>query len=211
MLVFWKSFRDFFCKLSFFRGNLHLHCWSRSIYILNMHFFEFIGHIQCIYTWHVPNIFTCKFVTKENNTESALTTYLSVALIVYLCRVPILSPSCTKVLGLLRPVHILHNAPVVSRAQSTRRTFALSGGRWGCLGTTARFCQEWTPSAVSVLCVSCRWGTPSSSHRVDTDSVTSASKNTSGIYTREWEKWNQLLILSTIVCQGVFFFRLFFI
>lgn len=151
-----------------------------------------------------------KFVTKENNTESALTTYLSVALIVYLCRVPILSPSCTKVLGLLRPVHILHNAPVVSRAQSTRRTFALSGGRWRCLGTTARFCQEWTPSAVSVLCVSCRWGTPSSSHRVDTDSVTSASKNTSGIYTREWEKWNQLLILSTIVCQGVFFFSLVF-
>lgn len=152
-----------------------------------------------------------KFVTKENNTESALTTYLSVALIVYLCRVPILSPSCTKVLGLLRPVHILHNAPVVSRAQSTRRTFALSGGRWGCLGTTARFCQEWTPSAVSVLCVSCRWGTPSSSHLVDTDSVTSASKNTSGIYTREWEKWNQLLILSTIVCQGVFFSLVFYL
>lgn len=67
-----------------------------------------------------------KFVTKENNTESALTTYLSVALIVYLCRVPILSPSCTKVLGLLRPVHILHNAPVVSRAQSTGQRGVLS-------------------------------------------------------------------------------------
>lgn len=65
-----------------------------------------------------------KFVTKENNTESALTTYLSVALIVYLCRVPILSPSCTKVLGLLRPVHILHNAPL-SRALSQRGVLSL--------------------------------------------------------------------------------------
>lgn len=151
-----------------------------------------------------------KFVTKENNTESALTTYLSVALIVYLCRVPILSPSCTKVLGLLRPVHILHNAPVVSRAQSTRRTFALSGGRWGCLGTTARFCQEWTPSAVSVLCVSCRWGTPSSSHRVDTDSVTSASKNTSGIYERVREMKSAVNFIDDSMSR-CFFFRLFFI
>lgn len=32
VLVFWKSFRDSFCKLSFFRGNLHPHCWSRSIF-----------------------------------------------------------------------------------------------------------------------------------------------------------------------------------
>lgn len=66
-----------------------------------------------------------KFVTKENNTESALTTYLSVALIVYYT----LPYSCTKVLGLLRPVHILHNAPVVSRAyfRFIRRTVRMPG------------------------------------------------------------------------------------
>lgn len=74
-----------------------------------------------------------KFVTKENNTESALTTYLSVALIVYLCRVPILSPSCTKVLGLLRPVHILHNARCLARSVNEayfrfiRRTVRMPG------------------------------------------------------------------------------------
>lgn len=122
-----------------------------------------------------------------------LRSYLSVALIVYIFRVPTL-PCTSKA------------SPYLTQRPRclARSTFALSGGRWGCLGTTACSCQEWTPSAVSVLCVGCRWGTPLSSHHVDTDSVTSASKNTSG-------KLESEPILSTIVCQGVFFSLVFYL